>query len=125
MKNVTITLPDDLARRARVAAAEQDKSLSRFIADLLEERCRPRPSPEEAAAKLEEFLNGPGFPGVSKAWKGREALYAEREDELLRRYDTARLRGRPVQSGKTTGRGGFAEGRRKSRYASPKPAKPK
>ena len=39
MKNVTISLPDDLARRARVEAAKEDKSLSRFIADLLAERC--------------------------------------------------------------------------------------
>ncbi len=35
MKNVTITLADDVARWARVRAAEQDKSLSRFLADLL------------------------------------------------------------------------------------------
>jgi hypothetical protein len=35
VKNVTITLADDLARWARVRAAEQDKSLSRFLADLL------------------------------------------------------------------------------------------
>jgi len=35
VKNVTITLADDVARWARVRAAEQDKSLSRFLADLL------------------------------------------------------------------------------------------
>jgi hypothetical protein len=40
MKNVTITMPEKLARWARVKAAEQDKSLSRFLADLLEERMR-------------------------------------------------------------------------------------
>ena len=40
MKNVTITLSENLARRARVEAAKQDKSLSRFVADLLEERCK-------------------------------------------------------------------------------------
>ena len=126
MKNVTITLPDDLATRARVAAARQNKSLSRYIADLLMERCaRDEPSREEALAKLEEFLSGPGYPGISKAWKGREALYAEREDELLRRYDAARLRDRPVKSGKAAGRRGFAEGGRKGRYTGPKRAKPK
>jgi hypothetical protein len=37
---VTISLDDDLARWARVRAAENDTSLSRFIADILErERC--------------------------------------------------------------------------------------
>ena len=35
MKRVTITLPDDLARWLRVRAAEDDRSVSRWIADLL------------------------------------------------------------------------------------------
>ena len=35
MKNVTITLPDDLARWLRVRAAEDDRSVSRWVADLL------------------------------------------------------------------------------------------
>ncbi len=85
MKNVTISLPDDLARRARVEAAKEDKSLSRFIADLLAERCAREESDKRAI--LREFFEGPGYPGISKAWRGREALYAEREDELLRRYE--------------------------------------
>jgi hypothetical protein len=106
MKNVTVTLPEELATRARVAAARQNKSLSRFIADLLTERCaRDEPSREEALAVLKEFWNGPGFPGVSKNWRGREALYAEREDELLRRYESSRLRTRSDSGGKT----GFGE----------------
>jgi hypothetical protein len=40
MKNVTVSLKESVARWARVKAAEQDKSLSRFLADLLEERMR-------------------------------------------------------------------------------------
>jgi hypothetical protein len=40
MKNVTISLDEGVARWARVKAAGQDKSLSRFLADLLEERMR-------------------------------------------------------------------------------------
>ena len=35
MKNITITLPDDLARWLRIRAAEDDRSVSRWIADLL------------------------------------------------------------------------------------------
>ena len=35
MKNVTVTLPDDLARWVRVRAAEDDCSVSGWIADLL------------------------------------------------------------------------------------------
>ena len=98
MKNVTVTLPDDLARRARFEAAKQDKSLSRFVVELLEQRC-----PAERADKLallRKFLEGPGYPGISKAWRGREALYAEREDELLRRYESHRLHDRSAGTGK-------------------------
>jgi hypothetical protein len=124
MKNVTITLPDDLARGARIEAAKQDKSLSRFVADLLAERCQPKPSREEALAVLKEFWNGPGFPGVSKNWRGREALYAEREDELLRRYESSRLRGGSDRERKA----GFSERDSGSDYqpshTGPEPAKP-
>ena len=97
MKNVTITLPEDLARRARIEAAKQDKSLSRFVADLLAERCTVE-QPDKIAL-LREFFDGPGYPGISKAWRGREALYAEREDELLRRYESHRLHGRSERTG--------------------------
>jgi len=38
MKNVTITLDEDLARWARVCAARRDVSVSRLVAELLEER---------------------------------------------------------------------------------------
>ncbi len=37
LKNVTITLEESAARWARVRAAEQGKSLSRFMADLVED----------------------------------------------------------------------------------------
>ena len=50
LKNVTITLDEAVARWARVKAAEGDKSLSRFVADLLEERMR-HDSDYEAAYK--------------------------------------------------------------------------
>ncbi len=36
MKNVTITRPDDLARWLRLKAAQDDRSVSRCIAELLE-----------------------------------------------------------------------------------------
>ena len=38
MKNVTITLDEETAAWARVEAAGQGKSLSRFVGDLLRER---------------------------------------------------------------------------------------
>lgn len=36
MKNVTISLPEEVYRRARVRAAESDKSLSAFVRELLQ-----------------------------------------------------------------------------------------
>ena len=52
MKNVTISLDETLARWARVKAAEQDKSLSRFLADLLEERMRHESDYEAARRRF-------------------------------------------------------------------------
>src|SRR5580704_5217524 len=122
MKNVTITLQDDLALRARVEAAKQDKSLSRFIADLLEERCKTE-QPDKLGL-LREFFDGPGYPGISKAWRGREALYAEREDELLRRYESHRLHGRSGRTGKAPPIEGFSETDHRSSYPGAQPTKP-
>lgn len=38
MKNVTITLPDELAQKAKVFAAGQNTSVSRYVGKLLSER---------------------------------------------------------------------------------------
>ena len=37
LRNVTLSLPDDLVRQAKVAAAARDMSLSALIAELLEQ----------------------------------------------------------------------------------------
>jgi hypothetical protein len=42
-------------------------------------------APDKLTA-LRNFFDGPGYPGISEAWRGRDELYAEREDELARRY---------------------------------------
>jgi hypothetical protein len=56
MKNVTVTMDEGLLRKARVAAASEGKSLSRFIAETVERRVGRPLSQQEA---LERFLNGP------------------------------------------------------------------
>ena len=38
MKNVTITLDEEVARWARVKAAEQDTSVSRFLGEMLRQK---------------------------------------------------------------------------------------
>jgi hypothetical protein len=76
MKNVTITLDEDVAHWARVEAAKAGKSLSRWIGDHLEEQMRQGADP---LAELEEFLSGTGYPGIAADLPAREALYAERD----------------------------------------------
>lgn len=44
LKNATITLPRSIYVAARRAAAEQDKSLSRYVAELLEQHVGDRPA---------------------------------------------------------------------------------
>ena len=56
MKNVTLTLDDDIVRRARVEAAKQGKSLSRFVSDLVAQRVGRALSQKEA---MDRFLAGP------------------------------------------------------------------
>ena len=36
MKNITVSVPDETYRRARIRAAEQGRSLSAIVADYLE-----------------------------------------------------------------------------------------
>jgi hypothetical protein len=40
MKNVTITLDEKIAAWVRVSAAREDKSVSRYVAEMLEKRMR-------------------------------------------------------------------------------------
>jgi hypothetical protein len=48
MKNITITLDEETARRARVRAAERDMSLSRYMGELVEKDIRHSREYEEA-----------------------------------------------------------------------------
>ena len=56
MKNLTITMDEAVLARARVVAAKQGKSLSRFVSELVE-RNIGRPMSQKDA--LERFLSGP------------------------------------------------------------------
>lgn len=91
MRNVTITMEESLLERVKIEAARRDKSVSRFVSDLIEEWHR---EDDERSNILQQFLTKPGYSGLMESWKGRDALYAEREDELLRRYQSSRLRDR-------------------------------
>lgn len=73
MKNVTITMDEEVARWARVKAAEQDKSLSKFIADLLSRDMHKQRSYEAA---MESYLSdAPGSIRSSGKYAKRDELY--------------------------------------------------
>jgi hypothetical protein len=56
LRNVTITLDEDVARWARVRAAEQETSVSRLVGELLREKMRADQSYEMA---MRDFLARP------------------------------------------------------------------
>lgn len=56
MKNVTVTLPEDTARWVRIWAAEQGKSVSAALADLIDERRHDRETRERA---VDQFRSVP------------------------------------------------------------------
>ena len=74
MKNVTVALPEDVARWLRVRAAEDDRSVSGWLADLIEGIRRREDeyqiAMEQAWAVKPEILNERGAP-----YPSRDALY--------------------------------------------------
>ncbi len=59
MKNITITLDEDVARWARVHAAKQEKSLSRMVGEMLKEKMLDE---ENYQIAMKHFLSQPPFP---------------------------------------------------------------
>ena len=52
LKNVTVTLPPDAARWARVEAARRGTSVSRFIGDMIEAEMRGRSAYDRAQERF-------------------------------------------------------------------------
>jgi hypothetical protein len=123
MKNVTITLPESVLQRARVAAANQNKSLSKFISDLVIRHVGY--DPEEILRGLSKYIDGPGFPGIAKDWPTREEIYADREEQLLRRHQRSGLSARSEGQDETSSRDELAEKDRQESYVGSEPAKSK
>ena len=64
MKNLTISLDDDIHRRSRIRAAETGQSMSRYVAALVERDIAEHGTPSDAERQrrldlLERFLSGP------------------------------------------------------------------
>jgi hypothetical protein len=58
MKNLTLTLPEDSFSRLRVAAAREGKSMSKFVAALIERQIGSEDKSSDVEA-MERFLAGP------------------------------------------------------------------
>lgn len=71
MKNVTVTLPEEIALWLRAQAAENGRSVSRWLADLLERMRRQddeyEAAMERALAIQPEKLNKAGAPYPSRS----------------------------------------------------------
>ncbi|MBM4274972.1 MAG: hypothetical protein FJ134_11015 [Deltaproteobacteria bacterium] len=71
-KNVTITLDEDVARWARIRAAERDTSLSRLVGELLREKMLEE---QTYQAAMEQYLSQP-----PRMLKKPGARYPSREE---------------------------------------------
>ena len=54
VKNITISLPDDLAHKAKVFAAEKDTSVSKYVGGLLAERLEAEQGYRNAMARWQD-----------------------------------------------------------------------
>jgi plasmid stability protein len=80
MKNITITLDEETAAWVRVHAAEQNKSVSRVVGEVLQSRMKDR---REYQRAMRRYLAKPPFELTGKPEK-----YPTREDI----HDRARFR---------------------------------
>ena len=80
MKNVTVTMDDDVANWARVEAAKRNVSLSRMLGELLAEKMRHDDAYERA---MQEWLQRDcGFVSDGRPYPKRDEIYAERLDRF-------------------------------------------
>jgi plasmid stability protein len=73
MKNVTVTLEEEVARWVRVRAAEQNQSVSRYLGDMLRKQMSEEKTYGEA---MDRFLSRkPSQISEAEAYPARETLY--------------------------------------------------
>lgn len=88
MKNITVSVDDEVYRKARVRAAERNTSLSRVVADHLKAFASQASEQEQRAATLralyarvDERLKGLPREPYDPDWRGK--MYDERFDETV------------------------------------------
>ena len=74
MKNITITLPDDIGRKTRILAAEADTSMSQFLCRLVTEKIE---SEAEYQAAMTRFFRRGARPlqAEPKRYPVRDSLH--------------------------------------------------
>lgn len=74
MKNITIAMPDDLARKVRIMAAEADTSMSQFLCQLVEAKAN---ADDQYKKAMERFLSRPrgGLNLAGQPLPSREELH--------------------------------------------------
>jgi len=77
-RNVTLSLPRDLLQKVKVQAAMENKSLSGFAAEALEERIRRITGYDEAMRKHLGILSAPSDLGTRGKLKVRRDALHER-----------------------------------------------
>lgn len=118
MKNVTLTLREDVADWLCIEAAKADLSMSAFVSRLLEERMGRG---KDQLAALENFLGGAGFADIAADLPKRDDLYNR---PALRRHQHSDIRARSGRAAEAGGVGGFAEADDQQPYAHAEPTKP-
>jgi hypothetical protein len=72
LRNITVTLEEDLARWARIEAAREDTSVSQLLATLLRQRMREQDSYTQS---MRRFLARKPFPKTDGKYPKREEIY--------------------------------------------------
>jgi len=82
MKNITISMPDDLARKVRVLAAKADTSMSQYLCRLAAEKAAEG---DEYEAAMKRFLSRTrgGIRTEGGPLPSRESLY---DRDVFRRH---------------------------------------
>jgi len=73
MKNVTVTLAEEVAHWVRIRAAKENQSVSRFLGDILRQQMIDEKGYEEAMDRF--FSRKPLQISDSGAYPSRESLY--------------------------------------------------
>jgi hypothetical protein len=92
MSNLTVAIEDELLREARIKAVKDGTSVNEVCRKAIEAYVGRSGDATQRVARLRASFALAKRPatGGGAAWEGREALYAERLDELDRRRQRKR-----------------------------------